>query len=338
MSHVQNKPNTLAAVESTWKPTAHLTALQARADLLSDIRAFFKERAVLEVETPLMCARGVTDLHLDAIQALYSAGRFEKPQTYYLQTSPEFAMKRLLAAGVGSIYQVCKAFRNGERGRLHNPEFTILEWYRLNFDHHQLMDEMELFLTRMLGTEPACRFSYRDLFLTYLSIDPHADSLDVLKRIAESSSIQISPAEAPALTRDDWLDLLMTHCIEPKLLGNRPFFVYDYPATQAALSKIRPGNPPLAERFEVYVQGVELANGYHELCDADLQAARFEEDNAKRIIQGLEPMLPDTRLLSALQQGLPGCAGVALGIDRLLMLKLNDHNIESALAFTIERA
>jgi lysyl-tRNA synthetase class 2 len=328
----------LISADPYWQPNASFQALKVRAELLEKIRAFFKERDVLEVETPLMCAKSVTDVHIQGIPAMYSTASSCPPQTYYLQTSPEFAMKRLLAAGCGSIYQLCKAFRNEQQGRLHNPEFTILEWYRLNYDHHHLMDEMEALLTYLLGTGPAKRFSYQHLFITYLGIEPHTASLEALIHTAELMGIRLNQSEYDGLSRDDWLDLLMTHCIEPQLKGNHPFFVYDYPASQAALAKIREGSPPLAERFEVYIEGIELANGYHELCDPELQLARFQQDNQLRIDRGLHPMAPDMRLVAALKVGFPACAGVALGMDRLLMLKLNSKNIEEVLSFTINRA
>lgn len=336
MFHAQN--NQCLVSDVIWQPNASIQALKARAELLENIRSFFKERHVLEVETPLMCANGVTDLHLHAISAQYSNGFQQPPHTYYLQTSPEFAMKRLLAADCGSIYQICKAFRNFEQGRLHNPEFTILEWYRLNFNHDDLMNEMEAFLTYVLGTSPAKRFSYHDLFLTYMSIDPHTCSLELLIKTAELNGIDFHQNERTELSRDDWLDLLMTHCIEPQLKGNHPFFVFDYPASQAALAKIREGAPAVAERFEVYIDGIELANGYHELCDPNLQLERFQKDNQLRLARGLHTMEPDMRLVSALQSSFPACAGVALGIDRLLMIKLKCKTIAEVLSFTIERA
>lgn len=315
--------------KEAWQPTASLPAIQARARLLADIRRFFSERSILEVETPLLCARGVTDPYIHTLQAKVL------DQTYYLQTSPEFAMKRLLAMGSGSIYQICKAFRNGEQGRLHNPEFTILEWYRLDFDHHQLMDEMEAFLSEILGLGTAIRYSYQALFMRYLEIDPHTATIDQFKQRAEHFNMQLSTATLPELSKDDWLDLFLTHHIEPQLTGNRPFMIYDYPASQAALAKIR---GEVAERFEVYVEGVELANGYHELCDPKQQLVRFQQDNEKRQALKLNTMEPDYRLIAALEAGLPPCAGVALGVDRLLMLRLKQQDIRDILSFPIERA
>lgn len=363
----QLDPNTHKQIN--WQPNCNRQALQARAVMLEDIRAFFKARDVLEVETPLLCANAATDLHIQAIPALYSSNT-HSAQRYFLQTSPEFAMKRLLAGGSGSIYQLCKAFRNSERGHRHNPEFSMLEWYRLGFDHHQLMDEVDEFLQRIIGCGPAIRFSYQALFLHYLNIDPHSASLEDLKALALVQEIHLSSNDASVLSKDDWLDLLMTHCIEPQLktlslkakaeifqkkteilqektastlspVTYTPVIIYDYPESQAALAKIRPAtatSPAVAERFEVYIEGVELANGYHELSDADLQLQRFQEDNAKRLERNLETMEPDLRLVQALKAGFPNCAGVALGIDRLLMLKENYQSIDEVLSFTIERA
>lgn len=320
MSHAPN--------EVEWQPTASLQAIQARASLLVEIRRFFRKRSVLEVETPLLCANGVTDPHIGTLQTQLLG------KTYYLQTSPEFAMKRLLAMGSGSIYQLCKAFRDGERGRLHNPEFTLLEWYRVHFNHHQLMDEMDDFLNQMLGVGPAIRYSYQTLFIRYLEIDPLEAAIENLKQRAERLNIRVPVSSASELTKDDWLDLCLTHAIEPQLTGNHPFMIYDYPVSQAALAKIRGG---VAERFEVYVEGVELANGYHELCDAEQQLARFQQDNEKRRLLRLDTMAPDVRLIAALEAGLPACAGVALGVDRLLMLRLKQQGIKEVLSFPIER-
>jgi lysyl-tRNA synthetase class 2 len=330
-----------------WKPTASLEAIRARAQLYADIRSFFAKRDVLEVDTPLLCEHAVTDLHIQAIPALYSdvpTGMDAK--TYYLQTSPEFAMKRLLSAGMGSMYQLCKAFRNGEQGRLHNPEFTMLEWYRVGWDHHQLMGEIDELLNFILKTKPAKRLSYQALFLEHLNFDPHTVSLEELSKIAEQAGVTMAVVNKDELTKDDWLNLLMTHVIEPKLKGSSPFFIYDYPVSQAALAKIRPllkdksAIPPImvAERFEVYVDGLELANGYHELCDAATQLQRFQQDIQHREEKNLPYMKIDNRFIQAMCEGLPACAGVALGVDRLLMLRLKADKLEEVLSFPIEIA
>jgi len=314
-----------------WQPVASLATLKARAAFLKSIRQFFEAREVLEVETPLLCATGALDPYLNVIPV----------HGGYLQTSPEYAMKRLLAAGVGSMYQLCKAFRGDECGRLHNTEFTMLEWYRLDFDHHQLMDEMDDFLQAMIGSAKAIRLSYRALFETHLNINPHTASIEKVQALAEKLKIHLSPVALQNLKRDDWLDLLMTHHLEPKLGFTAPVMIYDYPATQAALAKLRQDvshELAVGERFEVYIQGIELANGYHELTDATVQGIRFQEDCKRRADLGVPKMAVDHRLMQALESGLPACAGVALGVDRLFMLKMGCKSIRDVLAFPGECA
>ena len=319
-----------------WRPCASLANLNARAKMLAEIRAFFQERNILEVETPLMCTSAATDPYLKPIPIASLPSETLANQNFYLQTSPEFAMKRLLAAGSGPIYQICKAFRDDEAGRLHNPEFTILEWYRPGFDHHTLMDEVEAFLCTILGSPSAERLTYEAVFHRILGFNPHEASLQQLMECA-TSQISITASVANTLTIDDWLDLLMTHSIEPHLGFQRPVMIYDYPASKAALAKIRSDKPSVAERFEVYVQGIELANGYHELTDPDLQLARFNEDCRIRETLGYPAIPIDLYLLEALKAGLPSSAGVALGVDRLFMLKRETHEIQDVIAFTIDR-
>jgi lysyl-tRNA synthetase class 2 len=243
-------------------------------------------------------------------------------------------MKRLLASGSGPIYQICKAFRDGEAGRHHNPEFTMLEWYVPGLDHHGLMDEMDELLAAVLGSPAAERSSYGEVFQRFLGIDPHTVCVEGLRTRAHAVSLAGPDIDA----RDDWLHLLMTHCIEPYLGKERPVFIYDYPAGQAALARIREGEPPVAERFEVYVQGLELANGFHELVDAEAQRKRFEADVEKRRGLGCDPVPIDERLLAALEAGLPSCAGVALGVDRLVMLAAGTDDLSDVIAFPIDRA
>ncbi len=249
-------------------------------------------------------------------------------------------MKRLLAAGSGAIYQICKAFRDGEAGRSHNPEFTILEWYRPGFDHHRLMDEMDELLAAVLDLPTAERSTYAQVFETYLGVDPHRAPVRTLRRAAEAHGVEIAGA-APE-DRDGWLHLLMSHVVEPRLGRGRPSFVHDFPASQAALARIRPAaapeEVPLAERFEVYVEAVELANGFHELDDAAEQRQRFAADLERRRAAGLETPPIDERLLDALDAGLPNCAGVALGVDRLLMLMAGLDDLRKVLSFPIDRA
>jgi len=317
-----------------WRPTASLEALRIRAGILAKIRAFFAEREVLEVETPLLASAPVTDLHLQALSCRYRGPGHDDGRALYLQTSPEFAMKRLLAAGSGPIFQICKAVRDGEAGRRHNPEFTILEWYRPGWDHHLLMDEIDELLAVVLGAPPGERLSYREAFQRYADVDPHEESDGELQSRVECLGV----SSAGELERDDLLDLLVTHVIEPKLGHCQPTFIHDYPASQAALAKVRPGDPPLAERFEVFAEGLELANGYHELTDPAVQRQRFETDLEARRDAHLPEVPIDEHLLAALDHGLPDCAGVALGVDRLLMLAAGTREIADVLAFPVDRA
>lgn len=309
----------------TWQPSTNIATLKNRAEILKKLRDFFYQRKITEVETPLLCEAGTTDVYLDSMTVCVN----EKMR--YLQTSPEFAMKRLLAVGIGDCYQICKAFRCDEVGRHHNPEFTLLEWYRLNFDHHQLMDDMDDLLQLILKCLPAKRVSYQQLFLEHLNIDPHLASIEVLEKIAPELC---SALNKTIDTKDDYLMLLLSHLIEPKIGFDRPCFIYDYPASQAALSMIKNN---IAERFEVYVNGIELANGFHELQNAEEQLKRFENDNKKR--RNLKkPEIPiDYRLIEALQHGLPNCAGVALGVDRLIMLALQKEKLSDIVSFSSNR-
>lgn len=251
----------------------------------------------------------------------------------WLQTSPEYAMKRLLAAGCGPIYQICKAFRGGEVGTRHNPEFTLLEWYRPGFSLAELMQEVAELAQAVLGEAPVKRVSYRDLFQRRLGIDPFKASVEELEALARERLDYSGAVES----RDTWLDLLLTHLVEPELEGR--VMVYDYPESQSALARLREdGDITVAERFELYVDRVELANGYFELTDPVEQRARFEADNRRLIARGEEPRALDERLLAAMDSGLPSCAGVALGLDRLLMLKLGSERLEEVLSFDWSRA
>lgn len=317
-----------------WQPSAKLEILQQRSQLIQQIRQFFYDRGVLEVETPLMCHTSVTDPFIESIPALFKAHPNSPHETYYLQTSPEYAMKRLLAAGSGPIYQISKAFRQEEVGRLHNPEFTMLEWYRPGFDHHQLMKEVDELLQLILQTPPSLKRTYAELFMQYLGINPHDVSITALIDCAKQHEIELGSDIAD---KDTWLNLLMTHCIEPQLGRDKPCFIYDFPASQASLSRIQATNPPVASRFEVYYHGMELANGFHELLDANEQRLRFEKNVAERKGKGLTAMHIDEYLLHALQFGLPDCAGVALGIDRLIMLATNQPDIAKVLSFDFAR-
>ncbi|WP_256774531.1 MULTISPECIES: EF-P lysine aminoacylase EpmA [unclassified Stenotrophomonas] len=294
-----------------------IAALRQRAALNALIRAFFAERDVLEVETPILSAAGNTEPNIDSFHTRFSGHVDAGSAQRWLRTSPEYPLKRLLAAGVGDCYELGRVFRNGEAGGRHNPEFTLLEWYRVGWDHHRLIEETAALVRAALGlvqrTATLRVIDYRGLYQRALEIDPFDASLEQLQ--APLADIRI---DADGLTRDDWLDLLMTHCIQPGFDDDTMTVVHDWPASQAALARVRPGRPPLAERFELYLGAVELANGYHELNDAAEQRARFERDLATRRTRGdvLPPL--DEPLLAALP-GLPDCAGVAVGVDRLLM-------------------
>lgn len=316
-----------------WHPSATLSALQQRAAIITRIRDFFKTRGILEVDTPLMASTSVTDLHLHSLSLSFQPPGFTVPRTLYLQTSPEYAMKRLLAAGCGPIYQICKAFRADSPGSHHNPEFTMLEWYRPGFDHHALMDEMDELLQMVLSTPSAERIRYADAFVHATGLDPHSADTAALAAFGKKT---IAPA-SPVTHRNDWLDLIMSQCIEPGFQTNRPVFIYDFPASQAALAKVRHDeSPPVASRFEVYCGGMELANGFHELQDAKEQRRRFEADLSDRAAAGLPAVPLDERFLQALEHGLPDCAGVALGIDRLIMLATGSEKLRDVLSFDFE--
>ena len=318
---------------------AGLEMLRLRAQLLARVRDFFAKRGVMEVDTPALSGAAVTDPHLHSFVTT-SAGPVVGP-VFYLQTSPEFPMKRLLAAGSGCIYQIAKVFRNGEYGRLHNPEFSLLEWYRLGFDPARLMAEVAELVTALLRDRLPLQapeyLSYGAAFERYLGLDPHTASVAELAACAAAQTLQAPPGMPP----DDpnpWLDLLLSHCIEPQLGRGRLSFLHDYPAAQATLARIRPGQPPMAERFELYLNGIELANGFHELSDPAEQRRRFERDNRLRAARRLPPMPVDERLLAALESGLPDCAGVALGLDRLLMIAAGKTCLQDVLSFPFERA
>ena len=321
-----------------WRPTAGQAALRRRAAMLARLRAFFAERDVLEVETPLLSAETTLDLHLEPLSSRVDAPGVEG-RRMYLQTSPELAMKRLLAAGAGSIYQVCKAFRGGERGRWHNPEFTIVEWYRVGWDVDRLMREVAALIETLLASSrrlaPAAYAGYADLLRRHAGIDPHEASDGDLRRALQDTR---SPVDPTGLDRDDLLSRLFGERVEPRLAADRVTVVSDYPASQAAMARLNAADPRTAERFEAYVGDIELANGYGELCDPAEQRQRLERDLANRRGTG-RPLAPmPSRFLAALESGLPPCAGVALGFDRLLGLELGAESIDELVSFPVERA
>jgi lysyl-tRNA synthetase class 2 len=300
---------------------ANIENLKKRATIIAQIRQFFAERDVLEVETPILGSSTATDPHIASFMLPFNAN-----ESRYLQTSPEFPMKRLLAAGSGSIYQIAKAFRMGEQGRLHHPEFTMLEWYRVGFDHHALMREVDELLQMILKTVSAEYVTYAQIFERHLGINPHLSTLSDLQACARSNNVSFPVEQGD--DKDTWLHLLLSHCIEPYIGKQRPVFVMDFPASQCALAKLSDDLPTVAERFEVYYQGRELANGYHELTDPIEQARRFKADNEMRIRMGLPEIPLDKAFLQALQQGMPECAGVAMGVDRLVMMALGAASLK----------
>lgn len=330
------------AEESIWRPACTPALLRLRAGMNKRIRNFFASRGVLEVETPLLGRRGVTDPALSAFTTLYRLpGQSGTETPLYLQTSPEFAMKRLLAAGCGSIYQICKAFRNEESGRHHNPEFTLLEWYRLGFSLDDLMGEVESLIGELF--EPAARLlpperiTYTEVFRQYLDIHPVDDSLDSFACIAKTNGLP----EASMLCRDErsvWLDLLFSHFIQPQLGRQRLTSVYDWPALMPSLARVRPEHEDYVERVEIFLFGMEIGNGFHELADADEQRFRFERDLQRRQALGLPSIPIDERLFDALHSGLPDCSGMAMGLDRLLMIMSGCRILDEVLAFPLDRA
>ena len=330
-------------MQQRWRPSAVAATLKARAELYGSVRAFFMARGVLEVETPILSAHATVDRHIESFRT--ADGR-------WLQTSPEFAMKRLLAAGSGPIFQIARVFRLEEQGRHHNPEFTMLEWYRPGFSMHRLMDEVEALMVKLCSpgetrdradesrVSPGLRFdrlTYRDAFLRHAGFDPHGSSAAQMRAAAIAADL-VSTADFPDEPADFWLDLWMSRRVSPALGAAQPVFVHDFPASQAALAQIRPGTPPVAERFELFWRGIELANGFHELADAAEQRTRFEADQQWRRDAGHIVPPYDARLIAALDAGLPDCSGVALGLDRLLMLKLGLDDLAQTLAFSADRA
>jgi lysyl-tRNA synthetase class 2 len=314
-----------------WQPTASIATLEIRAAMLRTAREYFTATRALEVETPTLSASAVTDVHLASVQATSCGER------RFLHTSPEYAMKRLLAAGCGDIWQICRVYRDGESGRWHNPEFTLIEWYRIGIDHHALMSDVERLISTMLPPakffDSAERLTYREAMQLHAGVDAFEDPIPVLIARLESSGIDVP--ESIRSDRDACLDLIMSTLVGPQLGKERLTFVYDYPASQAALARIR---GPVASRFEAYLDGIELANGFHELGNAEEQRARFLADLAERERRGLPHMPIDERFLAALEHGLPDCAGVALGFDRLVMCAIGARHIDEVIAFPFARA
>lgn len=319
-----------------WQPSASIENLHLRAETLKQIRNFFDECGVLEVQTPVLGRAGSTDVHLSSMMSHCSGGGVSAPLDLYMQTSPEFHMKRLLCAGSGPIWQLAISFRNGEYSERHNPEFAMLEWYQPGYDLNDLMAEVQALVSEVLGLDKASCVSYRSLFRLHLQLDPFTSPLEMLQSAAETKT----GIDGASLDRDACCDLLMSACIEPHLGIDELTFVTGYPASQAALAKVTEDEEGdrVAARFECYYRGIELANGYHELTDAEEQARRFKADNAERVQQGLPEVSEDHHLVAALRSGMPECAGVALGFDRLLMLKAGAKRLSEVISFSIDRA
>jgi elongation factor P--(R)-beta-lysine ligase len=319
---------------SPWKPTASNASLRRRAQALRATRDFFFARNVLEVETPAVVNSPVTDVNLCTV-CVEVPGR---ASPMFLHTSPEYAMKRLLATGSGDIYQICHVYRGAERGRQHNPEFTMLEWYRLGFSIEALMHEVAELARELLGAPelPVEFLSYRDALLRHAGFDPLDADIGELQRSARS--LGMADAQARTADRDELLDLIVGSSVGPRLGATALTFLHRYPASQAALARLDPEDPRVALRFELYHRGVELANGYHELASGAEQRTRFAVDLKTRRARGLPSFAVDDRLLSALDAGLPDCAGVAMGFDRVLMLATGANRIDEVLAFPVELA
>jgi len=327
----------MTPAKQPWQPSAAPDALRLRASVNRRVRDFMAERGVLEVETPVLSRAGNTDPNIASFNVAFSGRTDGAPRTRWLRTSPEFALKRLLAAGMGDCYELGRVFRDGEAGGRHNPEFTMLEWYRVGIDHVQLARETVELVAACLALvgrfANVVETTYGALYLAHLGVDPHrADEASLRDALGD---VCVDPA---GLTRDDWLDLLMTHRIQPTFRDDTIHVVHDYPASQCALARVRDGDPPVAERFELYLGPLELANGYHELLDAREQRARFDRDSARRSRAGHASVPMDDALLDALAAGMPGCAGVALGVDRLLMAMRGTSRTAHVPGFGVPRA
>ena len=321
---------------ASWQPSASIANLLKRAAIMTQIRQFFTDRGLLEVETPAMSQATVTDVHLSPFQTRFVGPGAAQGLTLYLMTSPEYHMKRLLAAGSGPIFQIGRSFRNEEAGRHHNPEFTMLEWYRPHYDMYRLMNEVDDLLQQTLDCDSAETVSYQQVFIRHIGIDPL--SADKAQLCDAAAKLDLADVCTPDEDRDTLLQMLFAMGVEPHIGRDKPTFVYHFPATQAALAEISSEDHRVADRFEAYFKGVELANGFRELSDATEQRQRFVQDNRKRAAMSLPEQPIDEHLLAALAHGIPQCSGVALGVDRLVMLALKADSLADVIAFTVERA
>ena len=315
-----------------WPPTCSAALLHKRAELYQSIRLFFAEKGVLEVDTPILSQSASCDVNLDSFSTTFN----QRP--YYLQTSPEFSMKRLLASGSGSIFQIAKSFRQGESGRYHNPEFALLEWYRLEFKMNDLIEEVvELLMNCFNENLSFSSVSYERLFHRYTNINPHqATTEELLAYAASEGNPEMASVCGDSLS--NCLDYVFSQYIQPKLKLNLVYIVTDYPVCMAMLAKLSDQKLPTAKRFEVYFKNIELANGYEELTDAEEQQQRFQQELKERADNGVDSVPMDGYLLAAMEHGLPNCSGVALGLDRLLMLMTNAASIDEVLTFPVNRA
>lgn len=322
---------------ANWYPSITISNLLKRAVIVNQIRRFFSDRGVLEVETPAMSQATATDIHLFSFQTQFIGPGATHGIVFYLMTSPEYHMKRLLAAGSGSIFQVCRSFRNEEAGRYHNPEFTILEWYRPYYDMYCLIGEVDDLLQQVLDCDSAETFSYQQVFSRHVGIDPFSvDKSQLYETAAKLALSQVALEDRD--DHDTLLQLLFATLVVPNIGHEKPAVVYHFPASQAGLAKLSREDQRMADRFEVYYQGIELANGFRELTDPCEQRHRFLQDNRKRAIMNLPQHPFDENLLAALEQGMPECSGVALGVDRLVMLALQAKSLSEVIAFPVERA
>ncbi len=339
MSTSSGRSSGSASGPSSHRPSAALETLRIRAQILAALRRFFAERGVLEVDTPLLCAAGAVDAHVEPTAVVDPA----TGERRFLVTSPELCLKRLLASGSGPIYEISRAFRDGERGALHHPEFVLVEWYRPGFELDDLMDEVEALVRAAftvtgseLGSNPWRRATYRELFVEVVGVDPIASSTAKLREVAQRGDVE-PPARLDTDDRDGWLNFILAAQIEPTF-GPEPLFLSEYPASQAALARLKPADSSVAERFELYAGGVELANGYRELRDPVEQRERFERANRERVKLGKSALPIDERLLAALGDGFPEASGVALGFDRLVMLAVGGECLDDVVAFPRELA
>lgn len=315
-----------------WQPNTTQKTREKRAELLQQVRAFFQQRKVLEVETPILSRAGNTDPYIDSFNVINSS------EIHYLHTSPEYAMKRLLADGSGDIYQICKVFRHAEKGRNHNPEFTMLEWYRVGFSYQQLMQEVETLLTGLIPNLQlvASKFSYQQVFLENLGFNPHTVENDAIKNLVKKT---IPSLETDNLSRQAMLDALLTHTIEPTFAKDCLTFIYDYPASQSALATIRDeDNTQVAERFEVYLGTMELGNGYQEETNFEQNTRILHNENKQRDALGLKQVNIDNSFLHAIEAGMPDSSGVAIGLDRVLMCIIGEKSIQKVINFPWDKA